>query len=87
MNSPLIFVGKDVFQAKLQLVQDGVQFVQRQMMFAVFNPKEGLMGQADPLCKLSVGQTPSLFPQESCQIAIQIPPHNGKSAKSIITYG
>jgi len=56
------------------------------MMFAVFNPKEGLMGQADPLCKLSIGQTPSLLPQESCQIAIQIPTHNRKSAQIVITY-
>jgi hypothetical protein len=57
------------------------------MMFAVFNPKKCLVGQPDPFCKLSVRKTPPLFPQESCQIAIQIPPHNGKSAKSIITYG
>jgi hypothetical protein len=56
------------------------------MMFTMFNPKKRLVGQPGLFCKLSVRKIPPLFPQEACQIAIQIPPHNGKSAKSIVTY-
>jgi hypothetical protein len=82
----LKFIWENILQAKFQLGQDRVQFVQRQMMFAVLNPKKRLVGQPDPFRKLSVRKIPSLFSQEPCQITIQIPPHEGESAKYFITY-
>lgn len=51
------------------------------MMLAVLNAVECLMREAGLFGELSVGKFPALFPQELCQLPVQIALHGSKVAK------
>ena len=76
------FFRENVFEANLQLVEHRFQFVQCQMMFAVFDSEKRLMGQPDPFCKSGVRQRPPLLSQELCQLAIKISAHSRRVANN-----
>jgi hypothetical protein len=71
----LKFVGKNIFQADFQLHQDGFQFVQSQVMLAMLDAKECLIGYANLLGKLCVRKTAPFLAEEFRQLPIQIALH------------
>jgi len=54
LANPSEFVWKDVAQAHFQFVQEPLQFVQRQVVFAAFNAVEGGVRKAGFLGELGV---------------------------------
>ena len=56
------------------------------MMLAMLNAKERLMGEAGFLGKLCIRKIAPFFPQEFCQLSVQIALHNPKSGKNNVTY-
>jgi len=82
----LKFSRKNILQSNFQLHENRFQFIQRQMMLAVFEAEQRLVRNASLFREFGVGKTAAFFSQEFCQLLIQVALHAVKSGKNRITY-
>jgi hypothetical protein len=84
INSNLLkFTWENVSQVDFQFYQNCFQFVQSQMMLAMLNAKERLIGDANLLGKLCIRKTAPFLAKEFCQLPVQVALHIGKVAKRL----
>jgi hypothetical protein len=77
----LKFAGENIFEPNFQLNQNGFQFVQSQMVFAMLNAKQGLIRNTNFFGKLCIGKMAPLLAEKFCQLLIQLALHNRTVAK------
>lgn len=70
-----ILIRKNVFEVNFQFHQDRLQFVQGQMMLAMFNAVKSLIGYAGFFGELGVRKLSAFFSQELRQLPVQIALH------------
>lgn len=69
---------ENIVQANFELLQNRLQPVQRQVVFAAFEAVQRRVGKTGLLREGSVGQRPSFLFQEARKLPIQVPTHPGK---------
>jgi hypothetical protein len=82
----LKFVGENILQPDFQFHKNRFQFVQREMMLAVVDAKQSLMGNAGFFCKFRIRQAASLLFQKFRQLFVEFALHDLQSGKKCITY-
>ena len=71
----LVLLRKYVFQLDPQPVQDRLQFIQRNVLFAPFNTVEGGVRHADLFREFCIRKAPPRLPDIARKFAIQISLH------------
>ena len=71
----LVLLREYVFQLDLQPVQDRLQFIQRNVVFAAFKTVEGGVRNADLFRESCVRETPPRLPDIARKFVIQISLH------------
>ena len=78
----LKLVRKNILQPDFQFNENRFQLVQRQVVFAMLQAKQRLVGHARLLGKLRIGKIAPLFTQEFRQLSVQIASHGPKVAET-----
>ena len=78
----LKFSRENILQPNFQFHENCFQFIQRQMMLAVFEAEQSLVRDARLFRKFSVGKTAPFFSQEFCQLLVQVALHALNVAKT-----
>jgi hypothetical protein len=76
------FIGENILKTDFQFFQNCFQLIQCQMMLAMFNAKECLMGNPNLFGKSHIGKTAPFFSQERSQLPVKVASHARKVAKT-----
>jgi hypothetical protein len=75
LKPALKFLWKHVLQLELEAVEDGLQLVERDVVFSFFQAVQSGVRYAREFGKIGVGERPSPFAQELRELSVQVSPH------------
>lgn len=77
----LVLFWKDVGELEFELLQKGLQFIEGEVMFALFDAEQGHGRETGSFTELGIGQFSSSFTQVVGELTVQTVSHPKKVAK------